>query len=63
LKTGVAVSSRLPVSPAQPEGVPPEVTSLRYPAEPTFTTFATARIGEMLLSVASITASISCGTA
>src|SRR3546814_13647061 len=54
---------RAPVSLAQPEGAPRLVTSLRYPAVPVCTTLAIDRMGEMLFSVASMTASISRGTA
>src|SRR3546814_2291892 len=55
-KLGVPVSPRAPVSLAQPEGAPRLVTSLRYPAVPVCTTLAIDRMGEMLFSVASMTA-------
>ena len=63
VNTGVAVPGRASVSAAQPDGVPPVVTSLRYPADPTWTTLAIPRIGDAALSVASITLSISLGIA
>jgi hypothetical protein len=63
LNVGVLVIGRAATSLTQPDGVPPVAISLRYPALPVCTTLASARIGEMLLSVASINASISRGTA